>query len=641
MMLSAYNINNEIYVLSNIPHDIKLKRQWVCYNHSKEPISPRTGQKAKANDPATWGTYQDAVSYCDKHRGNGIVGIGYEFSADDDYIGVDLDKCRDPESGDFEQWAADIIARLESYTEISPSGTGFHVIIKGKLPAGGNRKGPLELYDSGRYFTMTGNHLPGTPPTIENRQAEIEALHNDVFGKPQAPQKNAPPGVALDLSDRELLDKALSADNGPKFAGLYNRGDWGGWYPSQSEADLGLCSMLAFWCGPDPERIDRLFRQSGLMRDKWDRRQAGSTYGRLTIEKALSQTTEYYELKRINHKGDGSRPADPPPVTWPEDEPGSEPQKEPAIIRPKLITLSGAELSLKKIPEIRWAIPGLLPEGYGLLGGRPKMGKSWLTLDYCLAVAQGGFAIGSDQYQAHGGEALYLALEDNERRLQDRQRILTDGGPGALRLHLVIDFPRLNEGGLEMLGDWLKNHPACGLVVIDTLAKVKPRLKRGVDAYEHEMESGGNLQKLASKYRICLLAVHHTRKAKPDYEDFVDELAGSTGITGAADFIMVLSRGRGADTATLKLTGKDIEETDLALKFSRGIWTLLGEAHEYNVSTQRLAILDIIKKSPDPMTPKEIADLTGISHGVVKHLISELYRTNIIERLGYGKYIKK
>jgi putative DNA primase/helicase len=297
--------------LGRIPPELKARPQWVVWRienrdgkPTKVPYTPATpGKKAKADDPGTWSTFEKAQGAA---QTNGFSGVGYEFSFYDPYCGIDLDKCRNPETGEIESWAKGIIRRLNSYTEISPSGRGVHVLVKGKLPPGGSRrKGQVEMYDFGRYFTMTGLHLEGTPTSIEDRQTELTALHTETFRqeKKEAP-KDSGPSPSIDLADSELLDRAHGAANGEKFGKLW-RGDWSE-YPSQSEADLALCSMLAFWTGPDPTRIDRLLRQSGLYRkDKWSRPTAGSTYGAKTIEKALTQPKEFYTP--------GKRPPEPDP----------------------------------------------------------------------------------------------------------------------------------------------------------------------------------------------------------------------------------------------------------------------------------------------------------------------------------------
>lgn len=297
-------------IFAKIPPDLKALAQWVCWRiedrdgkPTKVPKSPKNGGNARADTAATWGTFEQAVKYWQAHQGNGVAGIGFVFSAGDPYTGVDLDKCRVPESGEVEPWARKIITRLNSYTEVSPSGQGVHILVKGNLPPGGNRKGHLEMYDRGRYFTMTGLYLEGTPASIEDRQQELEALHAEIFSR--AAPKTPGPSPALNLSDQEVIDRAHRAANGEKFAQLW-RGDLAG-HPSASEATAALLNHLCFWCGRDPERIDRLFRQSGLMRPKWDRKQSGSTWGALEIQKAMSRATEFYTPCQVSAPGPGRR----------------------------------------------------------------------------------------------------------------------------------------------------------------------------------------------------------------------------------------------------------------------------------------------------------------------------------------------
>jgi hypothetical protein len=167
--------------IKNIPAELKARPQWVAYTLGKVPKNPATGGAAKTNDSRTWGSFEQAVRLWQGRRGNGIGGIGFVFTPDDPYCGVDLDKCRNPETGEIEAWARDIIARLKSYTELSPSGRGVHILVRAKLPGTGRKKGRVEMYDTGRYFTMTGLHLEETPTTVEDRQAEITALHNEIF----------------------------------------------------------------------------------------------------------------------------------------------------------------------------------------------------------------------------------------------------------------------------------------------------------------------------------------------------------------------------------------------------------------------------------------------------------------------------
>ena len=284
-------------------------RQWLCWRSeerngkpTKIPYSPLTGQRASSTTPCTWAGYEDAVRACKEH---GYSGIGFVFTSEDDLCGVDLDGCLNADTGEIEPWARIIIEELDSYTEISPSGTGVHVLVRAHLPEGRNRKGRFETYDRDRYFTVTGKHLAGTPQTIEGRQEELRAVVGRVFGE-ESTNGHAKPVAATELvdnglSDSEVIQKALAASNGARFSRLWN-GDTSG-YGSHSEADLALCGMLAFWTGGDATRIDTVFRQSGLYRKKWDRKD----YRSRTITEALSGKTEFYKAPKTVKLADGTQ----------------------------------------------------------------------------------------------------------------------------------------------------------------------------------------------------------------------------------------------------------------------------------------------------------------------------------------------
>jgi putative DNA primase/helicase len=281
--------------------------QWLCWRFeerdgkpTKVPYCPVTGMRASSTNPWTWAGYEAAVKAC-KERG--YDGVGFALTSRDGLCGVDLDGCRDPETGQIEPWAKRIVDELNSYSEISPSGTGVHVILKGELPPGQNRKGAFEVYDRGRYFTFTGEHLHGTPKIAESRQEALEALVDRILGSPATNDHAGVLGPIGDneLSDDEIVEKAHAAANGERFSRLWS-GDANG-YGSRSEADLALCGMLAFWTGPDPARIDGLFRRSGLNREKWDR----EDYRNRTISEALRDRTEFYEAPKTVALSDGAK----------------------------------------------------------------------------------------------------------------------------------------------------------------------------------------------------------------------------------------------------------------------------------------------------------------------------------------------
>ena len=294
-------VDADAICVENIPQELRDQRSWVTWRLEREgersvkpPYDPRTGHKAKSNDPSTWGSFGEA---CQAVAEGHYDGIGFELAPP--IVGIDLDGCRDPESGFIDDGAQTIIDELDSYTEVSPSGRGIHILAKGQLPPGGRRMKGVEIYDRDRYFTVTGQHIAGTPLAVEERSAELAALHLQRFGS-QEPISAMPYTIqaegsssthaSVSLSNEILVAKMRDAGNGELFKRLWC-GDWsGGEYDSQSEADAALCCILAFWTGRDAERMDQLFRESGLYRPKWDELRGSQTYGEKTIAKAISGT---------------------------------------------------------------------------------------------------------------------------------------------------------------------------------------------------------------------------------------------------------------------------------------------------------------------------------------------------------------
>jgi replicative DNA helicase len=276
----------------NIPESLKQLKQWVCFKFEhnekkgkadKIPKDPRTGYNAKANDPATWSDYQTAVNALSKY---GFDGIGIEFA--NGIFGVDLDNVI--EGGKLTTEAQDIIKTLDSYTEYSPSGTGIHILCKGSIPDKDRRRGNVEMYSEGRFFTVTGK-VVGAAKEVQERTAQAAAVHAKYLRREEAPKATNQP-QDLNISDSELISKAMSARNGDIFRALWN-GNISG-YNSQSEADLALCNLLAYWTNGNAYRMDALFRQSALYREgKWNKRHGADTYGNMTINKALSDFTPY------------------------------------------------------------------------------------------------------------------------------------------------------------------------------------------------------------------------------------------------------------------------------------------------------------------------------------------------------------
>ena len=313
-------MNEESLKQANLPRRLVEVDQWLCWKEEKRdgkptkiPITPGTGAFASSTDADTWTNFKAAVEYA---RSDEADGLGFVFTADDPFVGIDLDDCRDPATGHVDEDAREIVNRLDSYTEVSPSGTGFHVLIEGELPEGRNRKGTVEMYDSSRFFTMTGDRVNVAPQTVNSRQDALAEVHRKYVQQPAMDGEQASgvgtdteetPATDVDLADEELIERARNAANGEKFDRLWD-GDISA-YESQSEADMALCSLLAFWTGGDAMWMDQLFRQSELIRPKWDEQHFanGDTYGERTIERAISGVSDFYEPSESNARTESSR----------------------------------------------------------------------------------------------------------------------------------------------------------------------------------------------------------------------------------------------------------------------------------------------------------------------------------------------
>ncbi len=288
----------------SFPEELKRLRRWVGYRLApdkdggkprKIPLNVMNGKGAKSNDPGTWTDYRTAKDAAERY---GYSGVGFMFAKEDGYVGIDIDHCYDPEKGTFNETARAIMARQNTYMEFSPSGDGVHLFFKGEKPQGisKNTENGVEMYDSTRYFTVTERQVPGSLDQVAEAKADtLSWIHERYVAKKKTAAKSIKQAAGVKLTDEEVITKARNARNGPEFTELWD-GKWQGKYPSQSEADMALCMKLAFWTARDEAQMDRLFRQSGLYREKWDRTHHadGSTYGQGTLKQAVEKTTNVY-----------------------------------------------------------------------------------------------------------------------------------------------------------------------------------------------------------------------------------------------------------------------------------------------------------------------------------------------------------
>lgn len=298
-------------------------------------------------------------------------------------------------------------------------------------------------------------------------------------------------------------------------------------------------------------------------------------------------------------------------------------------------TLTDVDLSCTDFPEPKFVVKDLISEGITILGGKPKIGKSVLGFNLALSLATGQKVLGTipvDQI-----EVLYLCLEETPVRLKRKLAKMRGEAVPSNRIHFAFKWPRIQDGGLEDLERWIKEHPMVKLVVIDTFARIRS-LNGSHGGYTTDYDEIGAIKSVADRNSVAIVVIHHLRKASA--EDQIDLITGSAGLTGAADSVLILRRQRMSAESVLFIAGRDIEEKNLALKFDRSTcsWTIIGLAEEYRMSKERQEVIQLLKDAKGPLKLKDIASALGKKEpGVHKHLTS-LLEAGLIEQPGYGLY---
>ena len=290
----------------NIPAELRVPACWVTWgvgDEGKIPRSPKPPHaRASVSDLLTWGTLDEALAAM---KAAGASGVGYVLADDSPYAVVDLDHVRDRQTGVIEERAMSIVTRLNSYTEISPSGTGLHIWVRGVLPPGGNRRPGIEMYARRRYMTVTGDRLDGTPHEIHDRGPELAALHRELFWTaPAAPPALSSAGAPSEqpiedeaheheIPDDELLEKARASLHGEILQKLWDGDDCG--FPSASEADHSFFLRLAFWTNKNVEQMERMALMSKRVRPKWSEPRNTSTWLEEELERAVRKCGPGYQ----------------------------------------------------------------------------------------------------------------------------------------------------------------------------------------------------------------------------------------------------------------------------------------------------------------------------------------------------------
>lgn len=305
---------------------------------------------------------------------------------------------------------------------------------------------------------------------------------------------------------------------------------------------------------------------------------------------------------------------------------------------------TGPWLDAQEFPPLQWAVPGLIPEGFGLLIGPPKLGKSWFVLGLMLAVSSGGRALG--RIPVDQRPVLYLALEDGDRRMQARVRTLNGEQPTSTGFHFITSLEP--SAVHDLVGAWLDQNPN-GIVALDTLGKVMPPAHPGEGAYSRDYRVGGSLKMLTdSAPGSSLLVVHHVRKAAG--EDWMSSTSGTNGLNGSADWTLSLERGRNDDDAIIRITGRDVPEGEYAATMREGYWDLAGEdldqaaqlaqmtTKQQGLGDQSAEIIEFVSRNPEGVRAKQVAEALDMSGDNVRRYLGRLVDSGRIERATRGLY---
>jgi RecA-family ATPase len=300
--------------------------------------------------------------------------------------------------------------------------------------------------------------------------------------------------------------------------------------------------------------------------------------------------------------------------------------------------ISANDLMSMDMPPQRHLVKGIIAVGCNMLAGKPKIGKSWLALQLSISVSLGKPLFDSISVEKKG--VLYLALEDNRRRIKKRLSMTLRESEHPVNLFFQTDCPRASDGGLTVIVNFLQSHPNAGLIIIDTLARFRDFPGSNKNSYLADYDAISNLKKIADAYEVTILIIHHLRKFD-NTEDPLDNISGTTGISGATDTNIVLARDRKSNIATMYVEGRDVERQEIGLKFDRETvsWCLTSTIEK--LSPERREIVEVLHKAKEAgktMSPKEIAEKLGKKGESIRQLLLKMADDGEIECLSRGVY---
>ena len=557
----------------------------ACTSFAKHPI-PMNGVKAATNDVTVikqWWQKQPSAN----------IGIATGHGL----LVVDIDPRH---GGSLEQLAKRFSLPDTAMVRTGSAGWHLYFAFSGDLKNSASKLGegidtrgtngyvvaPPSLHATGNYYAWA-NQLPPTPLP----QSLLDALSSPTKPKPY-------PSV-----QPVLLTQTM--DTPPPLAPVTN-----------ATQLLPLAKSSAI---PEGKRNSALLSMAGALRNQGATIEAISrALTAINLIQCVPPLTEA-EVKRIAESA----------ARW---EQGTASQSG---LVPEMFALS--HILSMSLPDPQWAIPTFLPVGVTLLAGKPKMGKSWLALSLALAIAENRLALGT--MPVTQGDVLYLGLEDSIRRISDRATKLLQGRTPPDNFTWVGVWNQLSSGGLADIEEWLYKHKEARLVVIDTLAKVRPMTPSTSTGYSDDYAVMTPLKAIAEDNNVAILVIHHLRKMGAP--DVMDTISGTTGLTGATDCNMVLDRERGKDEAILHITGRDVEEQEHRLTFNTETaqWSMQGSADKpYHLTKDHRHIIEILERVNGPLSPKAMSEKLNIQPSYGRKLVHELVKMDKLRQVKRGLY---
>jgi hypothetical protein len=666
-------------VHSDIPDELKQQKRWCVWKYewrensqgvfkwTKPPyqswVDPGVKhQEAKSDDPRTWSSFEQALRFYEAHQ-NELAGIGVML-LHSGYTGLDFDHCI--EDGVVDPWVQCQLDKFATFSDLSPSNTGVKMLVRGTVASSGKRNKRVEFYPDtrGRFFTVTGRPLPGTPLGISQQELLLAEFLADEFPVEER-QAAAPVASSVAPEDEGVWRVIRAAKNGHEVEKLYH-GDWQGKYKTQSEADLALCNHLAFWLGDDQERIDKWFRQSGLMRDKWDSRRPGGTYGSNTIAQVLGGKVYQWPLvsgadhqaveEMFTGKTGAVQVRQGQQSTHVQDDGGFQPGNYGIGA-----TVDGGcktkypkrGLTLEEIeclPDPHWIVRRhLVQNSLAMLAGPSGAGKSYFGLALSFAVVTGKSLF--DEFKVHQGKVAYIysegqgGLKYRTRAWKDHHR--TTIPPDRFRAYPYrYNFLEQKDAVnlLHQIDDELDG-PA-NLIIVDTLAR---NFGPGDENSPKDMNAFvATLDTLRSR-GSSVLVVHHTGK------DPSKGGRGHSSLLGACDTVILadqIEKSLNLECGKLKdgqpfspyvldfvpyLVGKDSDGEDIwsaALDYG-GLSTTQAVDKSMGDAAARIAELKITSKG---VTYKDAMAIWGLSETTSKRHLNKFTKMELLRKVPGSKY---